>query len=68
MSKKAKKAQSNSFPEILYAVVEEEGTENEFLYPVPSLADVAVVGKKRQVAIYRKEVVENITAVLQVVE
>ena len=67
MSNKAKKVPSK-FPEILYVVVEEEGTENEFLYPVLSLADVAVVGQKRQVAVYRKEVIENITAVLQVVE
>ena len=67
MSKKAKKVPSK-FPEILYVVVEEEGTENEFLYPVLSLADIAVVGQKRQVAVYRKEVIENVTAVLQVVE
>ena len=67
MSNKAKKVPSK-FPEILYVVVEEEGTENEFLYPVLSLADIAVVGQKRQVAVYRKEVIENITAVLQVVE
>ena len=67
MSNKAKKVPSK-FPRILYVVVEEEGTENEFLYPVLSLADIAVVGQKRQVAVYRKEVIENVTAVLQVVE
>jgi len=63
----SKKAQSNSFPEILYVVVEEEGTENEFLYPVSSLEEVAIVGKVRQVAVYHKDGVEDIKAVVQIV-
>ena len=63
----SKKAQSK-FPEVLYVVVEEEGTENEFLYPVSSLADIARVGEVRRVAVYRKEILENVTAVVQVVE